>query len=117
MVMVKANEYIKCETVKSMVSNTHCCLEKILHYDIAPGAHITIKHIKSVIFYCDFTNYSSKFSATFRKLNSNENMESVKQRNSAFWWQSKFFRETIEIYGKTATTGHFGWRKSSQEKG
>ena len=44
-------------------------------------------------------NYSTKFSETFRKIYSHETIHSVKKRNQEYWWQSKLFKETVELYG------------------
>ena len=70
-----------------------------LHYGISRHAPISINHIISLITYTDCTNYSRVFSSTFRKINVTESMTSVRIRNREFCWQSKLFREAVEIYG------------------
>ena len=97
LVLTKAKQYITSETVKTMVSSTWA---KLVHYEIAPNTPITINHIISIILYCDFSKYCTSFSSTFRALSPFESMESVKKRNSEFWWQSKLLRETVEIFGQ-----------------
>ena len=69
-------------------------------YGISKQDQISIDHILSLILYCDFTEYSTAFSRTFRKLSYSESMYDVKERNSSFYHQSKFFREVVECFGK-----------------
>ena len=95
--MNKATDYMTCKKVKSLSASK---LEWFLHYGIPVGKSITIQHLMSIILYCDFTDYSTEFSATFRRLESYETLQSVKHRNREFWWQSKLFKETVQYYGK-----------------
>ena len=69
------------------------------YYNIEPDVPITQNHILSVILYCDFDKYQTEFSSTFRKLNYEESFESVKNRNREFWFQSKYLRETVQVFG------------------
>ena len=71
-----------------------------LHYDIVKGTVLGLPNLLSLILYCDYTDLSSAFSATFRKQTPFEAVQSIKARNSKYYWMSKILRETVEIYGK-----------------
>eukprot|EP01084_Bolivina_argentea_P103104 184702_1 len=60
---------------------------------------VSIQHLMSLIIYCDFTDLCTEFSATFRPNRNNEPIESIKKRNAAFWWMSKFLREIVQLFG------------------
>ena len=60
---------------------------------------ITTEHLMSIIAYCDMDSYSTRFSATFRKIKPEETFQSVKQRNAEYWWQSKLLKELVMCYG------------------
>ena len=60
---------------------------------------IFIEHIQSLILYTDFSMLSSSFTSTFRKKYENESLESVKNRNSSYYWMSKFLIEAVNGYG------------------
>ena len=72
---------------------------KMLKYGISSDDQILLPHVVALILYCDFSAYCTEFSSTFRKLSTTEPMNSVKKRNSSFWFQSKYLREVIECYG------------------
>ena len=71
-----------------------------LHYDIPDGAVLGFNNLVSLIMYTDYTDLSSAFSSTFRKKSAFETLESVKKRNSDYYWFSKTLRETVEIFGQ-----------------
>ena len=96
-VMVKAKEFMITNRVRRMRAAN---IDRFFEYGIEQDTPITISHIISLILYCDYSAYSTKFSSTFRCLSHKETMVDVKKRNSEFWYQSKYFRETIEIYGR-----------------
>ena len=52
--------------------------------------------------YCDYTKHSASFSRSFRKTDEFEGLQSIKQRNSKYFWMAKRLRETVEIYGKSS---------------
>ena len=92
----KVDEYMGSNKVKRMSAKAE---NKYFHYGIIKGAPITKDHIMSLILYTDFSDYCTKFSGTFRTLLRTEKMQDVKARNAEFWFQSKYLREAIEIYG------------------
>ena len=97
--LAKSTEYINTNKVKSIKPNKLCYMYEVLNYEISWNDTIKLEHILSLILYCDFSGYCSSFSASFRKLSRIESMEDVKTRNTAFYHQSKYFREVIEAFG------------------
>ena len=66
-----------------------------------------------MILYCDYTDLSSHFTATFRKTGSFETIKSIKKRNSEYYWLSRILRETVELFGQCS----FGeWDGVSDDK-
>ena len=104
-IMNKAKEYMTSEKVKSTYAGPRS-LMGALHYDISFGAPMTIHQLISIILYCDMDKYSTKFSESFRKLYPQETIHSVKKRNSAFWWQSKHFKEIVQLFGVSGVKDH-----------
>ena len=106
LIINKANEYFNSEAVKNLEANN---MDIFHHFGIPIGSSITINHIISIILYCDMDIFSTKFSETFRKIYSHETLQSVKKRNSAYWWQSKLLIETVCIYGIRSAEKHPGY--------
>eukprot|EP01084_Bolivina_argentea_P194680 334059_1 len=93
-------------------------------FGIANGEQISINHLISIIIYCSYSHLSAKFSETFRRLKKTndtkqeeevklndisslrnincavENDNSLKQRNSNFYFLSKYINEAVNIYSK-----------------
>ena len=104
----KAKVYMTFEKVRRFHAGPPSFI-RALHYDIPYKAPITLHHIISIILYCDMDKYSTTFSESFRKLQPQETVYSVKKRNSAFWWQSKYFKETVQLFGVSGyKTNHNG---------
>eukprot|EP01084_Bolivina_argentea_P143452 251905_1 len=80
----KAMEYSSTDHAKKFKAAGYD-VEKDLHYGMVEGNILTFNHLLSIIFYCDFSDLSKAFSATFRKKNANESLSSIKSRNSEFW--------------------------------
>ena len=97
-IMDKAQHYMETETTKSIFADAE---KAPPHYGIYDEDPLRIQDLMSLIMYTDFTNLSSNFTATFRKKHPFESIESVKRRNSKYWWWSKTLRETIEIFGES----------------
>eukprot|EP01084_Bolivina_argentea_P318559 552471_1 len=106
--VVKADEYMATEAVKSMKANDMC--NKDVYYGIEKGSPLRKNHLISVIMYCDVSKYCTKFSSTFRKLDSFENITSIKARNAEFYFQSKYFRELVECFGSYGYDDRDGFR-------
>ena len=69
------------------------------YYNIKQGSQIDIEHLMSILCYTDYTKHSAAFSRSFRKTDPFESLQSVKQRNSEYFWMAKRLREVVEIYG------------------
>ena len=67
---------------------------------------MTREHLYAVILYCDFSDLCTAFSATFRRQNVFESMESVKQRHSKFAIFGKLLAELVLVFGKRGTKVH-----------
>ena len=98
-VVIKAKEHESTRIVKATKAVTRSGNQG-LHYDIQDYAPLTLDHLISVILYTDYTDLSSHFTATFRKNDVFETLQSIKKRNSVYFWWSKTLRETVEIFGQ-----------------
>merc|ERR1712176_567051 len=84
--MTKAKEFMKSEEVKSMKARaTDGDEQMFLHYDIAIGAALSLWHILSLIFYCDFTKLCTDFSSSFRAIKPFETLRNIKKRNAMYY--------------------------------
>eukprot|EP01084_Bolivina_argentea_P260797 440542_1 len=99
-VVLKSDEYINCEKVKQIKCDTD---QDALHCNIKKGEPISIKHLKSIMLYCDYTTLCTSFSATFRAIKRKESLQSIKKRNREYWWMSKYLQETVQYFGETGT--------------
>jgi len=80
-----------------------------LHYDVAKGEPLSFQHLLALIFYTDFTDLCTAFSASFRALKPFETLENIKRRNSVFHFMSKHLRELVELFGGCSFGhGHVG---------
>ena len=68
-------------------------------YDITDGAVITIYHIMSLLFYCNYTAQAYEFSATFRRIFWNETDRSLKKRHSKVAQWGRLLRECVDCWG------------------
>ena len=66
-------------------------------FEIKHGSPLRPHHLYALIAYCDFTQFCTAFSETFRKMRFNESIESVNQRNRKFYFCSRYyyFRNSI----------------------
>merc|ERR1740123_250092 len=104
--MTKANEFMKSEEVKSMTARYNGT--KYLHYDIAIGAALSLWHILSLIFYCDFTKLCTDFSSSFRAIKPFETLRNIKKRNAMYYWMSRYLRELVELFGQCSYGDKYG---------
>ena len=110
----KAKLYMESEKVKSMEGSLSA--EVWWHMGILTYP-ITTDHILSIILYCDMDRYSTRFSETFRKMYPHETMYSVRDRNSRYWWQSKFLKEAVIAYGICGRDEIMSFGNEKAEKG
>eukprot|EP01084_Bolivina_argentea_P083473 151121_1 len=96
-IVIKVNGYIGTDIVKDTKPIDWKCQE--LHYGITKEAKLEFKNLVSLILYTDYSDLCTDFSKSFRKKTPYESLESIKKRNSEYWWMSKILRETVEIFG------------------
>eukprot|EP01084_Bolivina_argentea_P271770 462515_1 len=99
-VVLKARNYKDTEIVKSMYAVVNRWSGSNLHYDINHESKLFFHHLLAVILYTDFSDLSTDFSSTFRKIAPFESLSSIKLRNGEYYWLSKILRETVELYGR-----------------
>eukprot|EP01084_Bolivina_argentea_P214333 363885_1 len=66
---------------------------------------IPTQHLCVVMIYCDLDEFQRKFSKTYRAMNDNDNLDSIKQRHSNFHHFAKTLKETVEVFGIQASDG------------
>ena len=98
-VMVKAREYMRTQRVREMKKRKW----NRLTFRYEEGSRVTKEHIYAIILYCDYGKLCTAFSATFRRQNVFETMESVKQRHSQF---ANFGRLLVELVLAFGINGH-----------
>merc|ERR1719245_2509191 len=86
--------------VKAMTARSTDGYNVFLHYDIAIGAALSLWHILSLIFYCDFTKLCTDFSSSFRAVKPFETLRNIKKRNAMYYWMSRYLRELVELFGQ-----------------
>ena len=102
-VIEKAKAYAKgSEVIKATVAKGNWASggEIPPYYGISAGSPLLVEHLLSVLLYCDYTKHSAAFSRSFRRTDEFEGLQSIKQRNSKYFWMAKRLRETVEIYGQ-----------------
>eukprot|EP01084_Bolivina_argentea_P159067 277051_1 len=70
-----------------------------LHFGIAFAEPVKEYYFHSLILYTDFTDFSSKFSSTFRAIYFRESIRSITNRNKKFYHISKYLRELVQYFG------------------
>eukprot|EP01084_Bolivina_argentea_P111382 198749_1 len=91
--LTKATHFIKTHKCKKMEPTPNN------KYGIHKCSKFKIENVLSIIFYTDWSELCSAFSATFRKNKLYDSLSSVKQRNREFAIWSRILRETVECYG------------------
>ena len=74
-------------------------LEDAYHFEIADGSPLRPHHLYAVIAYTDFDSFNTAFSETFRKMQRRESIASLRERNSKFYFCSRYLRELVTYYG------------------
>ena len=95
--MIKSENYLRFSDYIKQIKSKDC--DRYLHYGIKENSSIQIKHLMSIILYTDYTEISYNFSKSFRHIYKNESVESIKKRNSKYFFWSKCLRELVEVYG------------------
>eukprot|EP01084_Bolivina_argentea_P102153 183054_1 len=94
----KAKVYLATQRARNTTADVS--VNNNLHCGMKRGTPYLMRNLLSVIFYTDYSELSSAFSTTFRRLEAHEPLSSIKKRNKEYWWWSKTLRETVEYYGK-----------------
>ena len=68
-------------------------------YGIKRGSIITLDHIIAITFYTDYTELSSEFSTSYRRLSADESDETLKKRHQLFANWARLMREAVEVFG------------------
>eukprot|EP01084_Bolivina_argentea_P236664 397883_1 len=96
-VVTKVSQYVDTERAKATKMNiSEYAIQ--LHYDISNDMCISFYHVLSVSLYTDFSELCTDFSSTFRSIKPYEELSSIKNRNSHYWWLSKTLRETVQLF-------------------
>ena len=95
-IITKVNSYLNSDIVKNTKALDWYTR---FHYDISEGTVLGFHNLASLILYTDYSDLSRDFSQSFRRKTSYEMLESIKRRNSEYWFMSKILRETVEIFG------------------
>ena len=85
-ILKKANMYLGSNTVKSMTT--------------FPCGPLHIGHLISIILYCDYSDLSRDFKASFRKSYKFQLLSQIRRHNSEYYWWSKTLKEAITEYGQ-----------------
>eukprot|EP01084_Bolivina_argentea_P050697 93237_1 len=97
-----AREHIQTDKVKGMFCAK---VESAKCFDMKYGQLISVKHLISMMVYCNFNTLQQKFSETFRKLDEYETDQSLRQRHSNFYHLARLLRECVECFGMTWGVG------------
>ena len=54
----------------------------------------------SILLYCNFSDFCTEFSKTFRAIHAYETLTSIKERNRKYRHLSKILRETVQLFGE-----------------
>eukprot|EP01084_Bolivina_argentea_P239210 402078_1 len=92
-IVLKGNEYARTQKVK----NIRCKSSK--YHEIKYKAPISRVHLYAIITYCDWSDLSSDFSATFRKNHEFESLQKLKARNARYHHFSKALIEAVIAFG------------------
>ena len=99
----KADNYLKSEATKSLKPHIDGSVYNNNHYGIDEydenSNKVTFNQLLSLICYCDLTEFSREWSATFRPVKFNESLDDIKKRNQNFYHFSKHFIEFVNVFG------------------
>lgn len=102
-VLPKAQRLLQSNICKSMKANTNGADN---YGKLERDSPLNIDGIICMILYCDYTQLSANFTKSFRKSHTFEILESIKRRNSGYFFWSKILRETIDCYGQNRKRGN-----------
>ena len=103
--VTKAEKYENTATVRR---NATICDD--LHYEIEVGSILSKDHLLAIIFYTDYSELSTKFTASFRRVNFYDSLDRIKQTNQEYAIWSRLLREAVENWGS------IGWNQNKSKK-
>ena len=109
-VVDKAGLYIKGRKCKAMKSGGD-----YFNFGIRTGSPLSLRHLQAVLLYTDFSELSTAFSSSFRKLKWNESIHDANQRNARFYHTAKALRECVQLFG--CDNHKYGPGKNGKERG
>eukprot|EP01084_Bolivina_argentea_P012021 22533_1 len=89
-------------------------IELSARYNLQNVEFITDRHLISLKIYTDYTGICRKFAESFR-LRSNETMNDLKKRHSAYFYLAKNIREAVECFGREITEKNQFYRGIEKE--
>merc|ERR1711971_686831 len=93
-VVDKAGRYLAGRKCKAMKSGGDP-----FKFGIRCGSPLSLRHVQAVLLYTDFSEFSTAFSSSFRKLSWNESIRDANQRNARFCHTAKALRECVQLFG------------------
>merc|ERR1711971_237138 len=82
-------------------------------FGIAKNSPLSLRHVQAVLLYTDFSEFSTAFSSSFRKLSWNDSIRDANQRNACFFHTAKALRECVQLFGCENT----GYGRNGTERG
>ena len=89
-------QWMETEYVKGMKADF--CLSDG-DYDIARESPVSLPHLLSLLFHCNFTRLCTLFSCAFRKLRANETDHQLRERNAEFREFARLLVEMVHAFG------------------
>eukprot|EP01084_Bolivina_argentea_P147565 258162_1 len=68
-------------------------------YNIMRGDKMSISHMLSICFYCDFSHMCTDYRSTFRRMDTDNSEEDTTLRHIKYYYFSRFLYEAIEFFG------------------
>eukprot|EP01084_Bolivina_argentea_P270362 459685_1 len=101
-IMLKAENYLNVNVIRKLKADVFDMFCNH-NYGIKDADPVKIEHVTAIICYCDLSEFSTEWSATFRFKYYGENLQSIKNRNSHYYHLSKALREMVQCFGKSGS--------------
>eukprot|EP01084_Bolivina_argentea_P283145 484846_1 len=98
----KVQGFISSSMVKNIKAISPTNNPYVKHYGIEEGQPVLLHHLLSLVLWCDYTELNDDFRKTFSKMQRYETIDSIKRKNSKYYYLSKNLREVVECYGQCA---------------
>eukprot|EP01084_Bolivina_argentea_P168724 292537_1 len=100
--LMTSSNYVKC--IKC--TEKEWCLP--YWYEVEYESLLTINHILSIIFYCDYDQLSYHFSSSFRRIAGDNDDKDVLSRNLQFGNWTRYLTQTVNCFGTQMGDSKFG---------